>query len=78
MFTWKISHIQTVGKKSPINQQNACANSFLLLIYFKIYFRSNFAVKQAECEVNGQVAKVINDFHDAKKPIGYVIVEGQT
>jgi len=50
----------------------------LLLIYFKIYFRSNFAVKQAECEVNGQVAKVINDFHDAKKPIGYVIVEGQT
>merc|ERR1712226_38927 len=31
---------------------------------------SNFAVKQAEMTVNEQVAKVLNDFHASKKPIG--------
>jgi len=30
----------------------------------------DFAVKQADCTVNEQVSKVINDFHKASKPIG--------
>ena len=31
---------------------------------------SNFATKQAECQLNEQVAKALNDFHCANKPIG--------
>jgi len=30
----------------------------------------DFAVKQADCEVNNQVSKVLKDFHGASKPIG--------
>ena len=31
---------------------------------------SNFATKEAECQLNEQVAKVLNDFHSVNKPIG--------
>lgn len=32
--------------------------------------RSSFAVEDADCKVNEDVAKSIRDFHAAKKPIG--------
>ena len=32
--------------------------------------RSNFAVSGADMTVNGEVERVLNDFHGSKKPIG--------
>jgi len=34
--------------------------------------RSTFAVDGKDCKVNGEVERVLKDFHKAGKPIGYV------
>ena len=33
-------------------------------------FRCNFAVKQADCTVDDEVAGILKSFYEAKKPIG--------
>ena len=37
--------------------------------------RSTFAVDGVNCKVNGDVERVLKDFHAAKKPIGSVIMQ---
>lgn len=35
---------------------------------------SNFAEKGAACEVHPEVARVVNDFHGGKKPLGFICI----
>jgi len=41
-----------------------------LFIYIFLYVRSSFAVDGAKMKVNKEVERVLQDFHNAKKPIG--------
>ena len=44
------------------------------LYYYCQLFRSTFAKDGKDCKLQGDVDKVLKDFHRSRKPIGYVSV----
>lgn len=64
------------GKIKNINELSAASADALILPggFGSAFNLCNFAEKGAECTVHPEVARVIRDFHSAKKPLGFICI----
>ena len=67
-----VKFVMTLESQSQGRQASLFVCLYWEMYKFSYCGRSTFAVDGKDCKVNGEVERVLKDFHKAGKPIGYV------